>query len=622
MARHLARLVTLLAAVLIVMTSGTSIALAGAKPPDPYPKELSHGEQVGINKQTGEYCDMYDADQKKRLNCRAAVDCEDFPAGMTVCVGEGSRDPDEAHQFELNELKRWEKKADKNAPNYEKFHEYLVKCVKKDKKTFQQCKTEAASEYPPPAKTPLDWVGGQISKMAANAFEEAASMLGHSVVWLLKQFADAFNEISTIDLSKTGIGPMLGITTGLSLIIATFMLLVQFSKLAVSQSGGPLVTAVVGLAKYGAILGVYLFATQVALNWSDTLSTALINYTFDSGSPDGDASKAMEKQLGTLFAGLVGTSGATAVGGALITGSGIAPTAVGFVIVVSILCLLAIGALWIEMLVRQAGIMILLVMTPIALAGSMSDSTKDWWPKTRNALIALILMKPTIVIVFSIGFSAMSGAEGVQNVIVGLIIFVVACTSWPVLAKFIVVTSNGDGNSTASGMISSAGSSVSSMFGGNQPSLSGAGTSGGGTGYTKALEGENSSSAQGGGGGGGGGFWSKAMMGSKGGGFMSKAGGVIGVGLQVAAVGKDIAESSFQNAAANAGLGTGAQGGRHVVVPPRGGESPPPAAASAPAEPNMEPVPQETSAPPPPRPPDSGSRGVSATPPSTSTDGS
>ncbi|WP_329020876.1 hypothetical protein [Streptomyces sp. NBC_01601] len=576
MARTLARLVTLLMTVLILTTSGVSIAAAGAKPPDPYPKELSHGERIGINKQTGEYCDMDDADQKKRLNCRAPEDCQDFPAGSTVCIGEGSSDPEEARTFELNELKRWQKKADHNQPNFEKYNAFLEKCVKKDKKTFQECNNEAANKYPPPAKTPLDWVSGKISEMASNALEEAASMLGHSVVWLLKQFADAFNSISTIDLSKTGIGPVLGITTGLSVLVATFLLLVQFSKLAISQQGGPFVTAVVGLAKWGAILGVYLFATQVALNWSDTLSTALINYTFDSGgSTNGDATTAMQKQLGTLFAGLVGGGGATAAGTALITGSGIAPTAVGFVIVISILCILAIGALWIEMLVRQAGIMILITMMPLALAGQMSDATKEWWPKARNALIALILMKPTIVIVFSIGFSAMAGAEGVRNVIVGLIIFVVAATSWPVLAKFIVITSNGDGNSTASGMISSVGSSVSSMFGGNQPSPSGAGTSGGGGNYTKALEGENSSAAEGSG---GGGFWSKAMKGSGSGSFMGKAGGVVGVGLQVAAMGKDMAESSFQNSAANAGLGTGAQGGRHVVVPPRsGGESAAPA---------------------------------------------
>ncbi|WP_432138600.1 hypothetical protein [Streptomyces sp. bgisy154] len=578
------RLGTLLAVLLILMASGTSIALAGAKPPDPYPPELSHGERVGISKTTGEYCDMDDTDPKKRKDCRAPEDCQDMPQdGTTSCLGEGATDSESRRQFELNELDRWLAVADQNQPNYEKIKAFLIKCVKEDKKTFEGCKLEAGTKWPGKARTPLTWVAGKISEAAADALEEAAASLGHSVVWLLNEFAKAFNEVSTINLAKTGIGQVLSITTGLSVIVAAFLMLLQFGKLAVSQRGGPLVTAITGLAKWAVILSVYIFATQVALNWSDTLSTALINKTFTAGgTTSGDASQAMEKQLGLLFSGLVGTGGTAGAGAALITGSGIASTAVGFVIVISILCILAIGALWIEMLVRQAGIMILVTLMPLALAGQMSDGTKEWWPKARNALITLILMKPTIVIVFSIGFSAMSSGQGVRNVIVGLIIFIVASTSWPVLAKFVVVTSNGDGTSAASGMISSIGSSVSGMFGGNQPSLSGAGTVGGGGSYTRALEGENSNAA----GSSNGGFWSKAMTG-KGGSFMSKTGGVVAAGLQLAAVGKDVAESSFANAAANASLGHGAQGGRHVVVPPRssGGEpTPAPAAQSATSE--------------------------------------
>nr|WP_237533879.1 hypothetical protein [Streptomyces sp. SID4920] len=569
-----------------------SVALAGSKPPDPYPPELkARDTTIGINKQTGEYCDTEDPDERKRRQCRPPLDCEDFPAEeLTVCIGEGSSDPDDAHTFELNELKRWKQKTSgKDINNYEKIVAYLDKCVKEKKGTFADCKREASDKYSPSFKSPLDWVSGQISKMASSALKEAASTLGQSVVWLLKQFANAFNSISTINLSKTGIGPVMGVMTGLSLVVAAFLLLVQFGKLAVSQQGGPLVTAGVGLAKWGVITGVYLMATQTALKWSDTLSTALINFSFaGGGSGSGDASKAMEQQLGTLFASLVGGGGGAAVTGAVLTGSAITSSAIGFVIVISILCILAIAALWIEMLVRQAGIMILVVMMPLALAGQMSDATKDWWPKARNALIALILMKPTIVIVFSIGFSAMSGAKGVQNVIVGLIIFVVAATSWPVLAKFIVISPNGDGNSAASGMISSIGSSVGGMFGGNQPAMSGAGTSGGGAAYTKALEGENSSSADGDGGGRG--FWSKTMAGVKDGRAIK---GAVGVGLQLAAVGKDMAESSLQNAAAHAGLGHGAQGGRHTVIPPRSGTEGEPGTP----EPAPQPASQETAPP-------------------------
>ncbi|GHH25697.1 hypothetical protein [Streptomyces rubradiris] len=599
MARALARLATLLAAVLVLMASGTSIALAGAKPPDPLPANLND-HRWGINTKTGEYCDQDDPNAATRKNCRAPVDCEDFPQdGTTSCVSEGV--PEEAEKFELNELNRWLAKADKNQPNYEKIKDYLTKCVKKDGKSFAQCKEEANGKWPPPAKTPIDWVMGKISEAAANALQEAAAALGHSVVWLLKQFAEAFNAISSINLAEAGISPVLGISWGLSLVVATFLLLVQFAKVAVSHRGGPAATAIVGLAKWAAILSVYLFATQVALNWSDSLSTALINYSFDGGgTTSGDASKAMETQLGTLFSGLVGTGAGGTAGAALITGSGMAPASVGFVIVISILCILAIGALWMEMLIRQAGIMILVTMMPLALAGQMSDATKEWWPKARNALISLILMKPVVVICFSIGFSAMASGEGVRNVIVGLIVFVVAAFSWPVLAKFIVITSNGDGTSAASGMISSIGSSVGTLFGGNQPSLSGAGMVGGGANYTKALEGETSASADGGSAGGG--FWSKAMKGRASGSFMSKAGGVVGTGLQLAAVGKDISEGTFQNAAANAGLGHGAQGGRHVVVPPRTGSDTPASPPSRPADPSptqeSEPPPQVPARPP------------------------
>lgn len=575
MTRTLARIGTLLGAVLILLTVASPLALAGAKPPDPYPPELSHGERVGINEKTGEYCDQDSASERIRRICRAPQDCEDFPAGETVCIGEGSSDPDDAHQYELNELKRWQKKADHNAPNYDKLNKYITKCVKEKKDTFQGCKEKGAYEYPPPTKGPLDWIAGKISEMAANALEEAAMALGHSVVWVLKKFASAFNDVSTIKLGKTGIGPVMGITTGVSVLIATFLLLVQFGKLAVSQQGGPLVTAITGLAKWAAILSVYVFATQVALNWSDTFSTAMINYTFDGGGSGGkDATKAMQEQLGTLFAGLVGGGGATAAGSALITGSGIGASAVGFVIVISILCILAIGALWVEMLIRQAGIMILICVMPIVLAGQMADATREWWPKARNALISLILMKPVIVICFSVGFSAMASAEGVRNVIVGLIIFIVASFSWPAIAKFMTFTSNGDGNSAASGMMSSIGSSVSSMFGGNQAALSGAGTVGGGGGYTKALEADNGNS-------GGGGSGGSAGSGGAGRSFWSKVGGTVGMGMQVAAVGKDVLESGFANTAANAGLDHGSQGGRHVISPRRGGDSAPPPANAA-----------------------------------------
>ncbi|MFD3874290.1 hypothetical protein [Streptomyces sp. NPDC058623] len=564
MPRLLSRLAALLTALLIVIAAGTP-ALAGAKPPDPYPAELK-GLRVGIHKTTGEYCDL----EANEETCRPQKDCEDFPTDQrTVCLGEGSRDEASQRAYDLGQLKRWQE-ADKKTPNHAKRNAFMTKCVEKEKKTYQVCMAALDKEEPLPP--PIDvkaWVAGKISEMAAKALEEAATILGNGVMWLLEKFADAFNEVSTIDLSKSGIGSMLGIMTGLSVLVAAFLLLVQFGKAGVSQNGGPIATAFIGLAKWAAITSVYLLATQVTLNWSDTLSTEIIKFAFDGGDKQ-PASEVLKTRMGSLFGGL---TGGAVVGGAIITGTGMASATIGVVIVISILCILAIAALWIEMIMRQAGLLILMVTMPIVLAGQMADSTRDWWPKARNAVIALILMKPMIVVIFAIGIKIMEEAQGIRNVIVGFVIFTTATASWPVLARFMVFSSVGDG---ASSVGSQLGSVVGGMFGGNQSAPSGAGTVGGGSGYTKALDADTTATATdsgsdggGGSGGGGGSFWGKAMKGSGSGSALAKGVGVAAMGLQVAAAAKDVLETGFANTAAHAGLGPAAQGGRPVITPRR-----------------------------------------------------
>lgn len=432
--------------------------------------------------------------------------------------------------------------------------------------------------------------------MASDALQEAANYIGKAVVWLLSEFAKVFNSASTIDLEETGIGSVTGLMTALSVVVATFLLLVQFGKVGLSQRGEPAATAFAGLAKWAVISSVYVLATQTALSWSDAVSTWIINYTFEGGgSGEADATAAMQHQLGTLFGGLItGGGGAATVGGALITGEGVAAAAVGVIIVVGIVCILAIGALWLEVLLRQAGIMILVATMPVVLAGQMSDATQEWWPKARNALIALILMKPMIVTCFAIGFGAMAEGKGAQNMFVGLVIFLLACFAWPVIAKFMTFSTVGGGSSVASGVMSSIGSSASSMTGGYRPEMAGAGAVGGGSGYTRALEQDTAQTMASG---------SNAAAGRS---FGSKVAGSIALPLQVLTAGKDVLESGMANTAAHAGLDGGSPGGRHVVIPPRksgGGGSAEAAPASAGSAPSAPPPPVRESVPPPaPRP--------------------
>ena len=587
----LVRLVFLLTSVLICFGAGLSTAppaMAEDKPeyhldygPDSgkeCPTDFT--DQCGVDKQ-GNYCDYWGIDDPDV--CRMP-EAGEAPGTVELC--EGQYDPDdgpctaeglkEVDRKKLEEARKANLKAVREGnlkqADYDKWNKFMTECVEKGTR-FDVCKEEAYRKFGPlGGKTLADWVGDKISELARDALEEAAQYVGNAVVWLLEEFAEIFNKASVIDLDDTGIEEPTSIAMALSAVIAAFLLLLQFGKVAISHQGGPAATAIAGLAKWAIILCAYWTVTTTALTWSDAVSDWIVQYTFH---PAGDTtpSEAMKQKFGEMFGGLiVGGGGAATVGGALITGEGVGAAAVAVVIVIGIVCILAIGALWIEVLLRQAGIMILMATMPIVLAGQLSEATKDWWPKARDALLALILMKPMIVFCFSIGFFAIEQGEGVQNMIVGLLIFLMACFCWPVLAKFMTFSSLGAGAAMAGGMISSLGSSASSMSGGR---VEGAGSVGGGPAYTRALERDNAQTAAGGSNAqGGGGFWTNESLKSRikgpGGRLGTRVAGPLGLGLQVVALGKDTLESGMANTAAHAGLDHASPGGRHVVIPPRG----------------------------------------------------
>lgn len=587
--RHpLARLAALLAAVLVCFGSSTYAApAAGAADKPEYhvdygpdsgkdcPREFS--DSCGIDKD-GNYCDYFSIDNAS--TCRMPKAGE-LPGTTEICSYPGQCSDEERKSIEKRKLEEWRetnlalvKKGDLKKADFDKYFEYLEGCVAKDI-PLEQCKEEAYKDLGPLGGDTLgDWVGKKISELARDALEEAAQYIGNAVVWLLEEFAEVFNDASVIKLDSTGIKEPLGIATALSAALALFLLLLQFGKVAISQQGGPAATALSGLAKWALISSAYWTVTTTALQFSDAVSDWIISYSFDG---DGSSAELMKAKFGEMFGGLIiGGGGSAAAGGALVTGQGVAAAAVAVVIVIGIVCILAIGALWVEMLLRQAGIMILVSTMPIVLVGQMSDATKDWWPKARDALLALILMKPMITFCFAIGFFAIEQGQGVQNMIVGLVIFLMACFCWPAIAKFMTFSTLGAGAAAAGGLISSLGSSATSAS-------SGAGAVGGGSGYTRALERDTAQT--------------QSVSRSRGrrdltntsrdepqgafgrsaasrGGLATRIAGPLGLGLQVVAAGKDVLESGAANTAAHAGLGNGSPGGRHIVIRPRASGTP------------------------------------------------
>ncbi len=131
------------------------------------------------------------------------------------------------------------------------------------------------------------------------------------------------------------------------------------------------------------------------------------------------------RKLGAVvnWSGIGNPSGQSAAGAALL-------------LVIGVLGILLIVVLWLELLLRNAAIAVLIAVSPIAAAGQVSDLTKAWWSRTVAATVQLMVLKPVIALVFAVGFGMAGGSSGLAGLLQGLLVLGLAAFAWPVIARF------------------------------------------------------------------------------------------------------------------------------------------------------------------------------------------
>ena len=373
-------------------------------------------------------------------------------------------------------------------------------------------------------------VGQGLGALADDAFGQMAQRFGEAGISFLQSLANAFVESSTVDLSRSGIDPVLALTMPIAMLVAVLLVVAAAGRAAVSGQGSVVATALVGLAKTVLVAAMVVTVTQMALRASDELSRWII-----ARSLGGDDQ--LEKRLGHLI-----TLDALHGSPALVMLFGLLAIVIGLV-------------LWVELLFRRVAIVVLVALAPIAATGQVLEETTEWWRKTRNALIQLVMLKPVIALCFAVGFSTFGAARDLTGVIAGFVTLGLAAVAWPLLAKFMTFTTVGAGSAALGGLMSSTAGFLAGRRIGGAPTSGPASMTG--SGYTLALERENDAVATQGG----------ALAASRGGAGQAAGGGAAaGSGGALAAVGAaatagaavlDHMESHANNAAADAGLGHG-----------------------------------------------------------------
>ncbi|HEY6797829.1 MAG TPA: hypothetical protein VI248_24400, partial [Kineosporiaceae bacterium] len=266
-----------------------------------------------------------------------------------------------------------------------------------------------------------------VGTVASSAWDAVCQSFGSAAVDLLKAFADAFAAFPTINPTDAGIRSVYAISLGLAGVVAALLVLLQIARTVITHDGTGLAHAVVGLGKSVLAFGLTLTVSAAAIQASSDLTQFIITKSFEN--TDG-----LKQRITAAFvlAAISGESG----------------TIVLVLAVVAILCTLA---LWFELLLANAAIAVLIGTSPIAAAGQTSTMTGGWWPKLVSATVQLIILKPVIALVFSIGFSLMGNSQDLAGLMSGVLVLVLAVFAWPAIGKFFTFASVQLGGATGVG---------------------------------------------------------------------------------------------------------------------------------------------------------------------------
>jgi hypothetical protein len=324
---------------------------------------------------------------------------------------------------------------------------------------------------------PLSCVGQLAADGATRTWDAICLSFAVAADALLKVFARAFTEIPPVDLASPSVKDVYAICLGIAAVIAAVMLLGQVIRTAFTRDGSALAEGLTGIGKAAIAFMLTLVITSAAVTAADSLTAYIIDRSFGSAA-------GLTAHLTTLLS-YVGTTGhpvAELAGGA------------SLLLLLALAGIALIVVLWFELLLRNAAIAVLVATSPIAAIGMASAASRSWWPRAAWATGQLIAVKPIIALIFATGLGLTGGrSNGIETLLTGMLILLLAALAWPVIAKFLTFSTAGASGSAGLGVVLGfvAGrlSGGGSLPGGGLPGGTGAGDGAGGAAAGEAAGG-------------------------------------------------------------------------------------------------------------------------------------
>ncbi len=268
-----------------------------------------------------------------------------------------------------------------------------------------------------------DTVGQGAATLIAAPFDWLAQAMGGAAAWLFEAVWAVFDTTTLVDVSDPGYIGVYNILFGVAVFVVLIFFCLQLITGLVHRDPTALTRAAMGAAK--SILGsfVAIGLTGLLLEITDQLAIGIVQATGNTMESIGD-------RIALLAAGFAGINIAAPGVGAIVT------------IFLAGLAISAAAIVWFSLLIRKALLLVAIVFAPIALAGFSWDATKGWFGKWATFVIALILSKLVLVVIFLVAITQVSAPieldlASISDPIAGVVLMFIAAFAPYMTYKFV-----------------------------------------------------------------------------------------------------------------------------------------------------------------------------------------
>jgi type IV secretion system protein TrbL len=266
-------------------------------------------------------------------------------------------------------------------------------------------------------------VGEGTASLIAAPFDWLAHAMGSAAAWMFEAVWSVFDTTTLVDISDPGYIGVYNVLFGVAVFVTLIFFCLQLITGLVRRDPTALSRAALGLAK--AILGSFIIisVTGLLLEVTDQLAVGIVQAT-------GNTMEGMGDRIALLVAGLAAINIASPGVGAIVT------------IFLAGLAISAAAIVWFSLLIRKALLLVAIVFGPIALAGSTWDATKGWFSKWAAFVIALILSKLVLVVIFLVAVAQVSAPidadlASISDPIAGIVLMFIAAFAPYITYKFL-----------------------------------------------------------------------------------------------------------------------------------------------------------------------------------------